>query len=116
MGFFSWITQDTKRSISNRYSSRPPFPVTMTDNRGNRWHETGYDGYGVFGGKPYYELLAEMNGLPPDFDTGVDLAYSTQPHITPNLTEDPEWAWRDEAPESCPGQGVFYDVERLLDQ
>jgi hypothetical protein len=62
MGLFSWITQDTVRSIPSRYSERETFPVTMSDNKGNRWVETEYEGYGVFGGKDYYQLVAEMNG------------------------------------------------------
>lgn len=61
MGFFSWKTQDTNKSIANSYSERPTFPVYMTDNEGNQWFEEDYEGYGVFGGKDYYELVAEMN-------------------------------------------------------
>ena len=63
MGFFSWKTQDTDRSIPNRWSTRKPFTVVMLDDKGNKWFEQNYDGYGRFGGKDYYELLAEMNGL-----------------------------------------------------
>jgi len=63
MGFFSWITQDTKVSIPNVHSSQLPLKeVTMTDDKGNKWTETDYQGYGIFGGKDYYELVAEMNG------------------------------------------------------
>ncbi len=46
----------------------------------------------MFDGKEYYELLAEMNGLPPG--SGVDLACSGEAHLAPNLSEDPEWTWR----------------------
>jgi len=111
MGFFSWKTNDTDRSISNIHSSRGTFEVTMTDNKGNRWVENEYDGYGVFGGKDYYELLAEMNGLPSDRDEGISLAFSNEPHITPNLTEDSNWTWRDDIIEDCPDQGFFYSDE-----
>jgi hypothetical protein len=45
MGFFSWITQDTDKSIANRYSEMKPFQVTMTDDKGNRWTEYNYEGY-----------------------------------------------------------------------
>jgi len=62
MGFFSWITQDTNTSIANHHSSQPCATVYMTDDNGNIWEENDYEGYGVFGGKDYYELLAEMNG------------------------------------------------------
>ena len=61
MGFFSWWTQDTNLSIANRHSSQSTFPVTMLDDKGNAYTELDYDGYGVFGGKDYYELLFEMN-------------------------------------------------------
>ena len=61
MGFFSFFTQDTHESIPNTFSNRPTFPVTMADDKGNTWVENDYEGYGVFGGKDYYELLDEMN-------------------------------------------------------
>lgn len=60
MGFFSWKTQDTNRNIFNVHTGRE-FKVVMLDNKGNKWVEYNYDGYGVFGGKDYYLLLAEMN-------------------------------------------------------
>lgn len=109
MGFFSFKTQDTGRSIANNYSSQPTFPVYMTDNQGNSWKEENYEGYGEFGGKDYFELLAEMNGLGSDRVAGIDLAYSGKPFITPNLSEDPNWEWVDEKPEDCEYQGYFYD-------
>ena len=59
MGFFSWKTQDTDTSIANAHSNRATFKVQMIDNNGNVWTENNYDGYGVFGGKDFYELLAE---------------------------------------------------------
>ena len=59
MGFFSWKTNDTERSIANKYSNRSTFTVYMRDNEGNVWVEENYEGYGEFGGKDYYELLAE---------------------------------------------------------
>ena len=40
MGQFSWIAQDTDRSIS----SITPRPITMVDNKGNKWTENGYEG------------------------------------------------------------------------
>ena len=109
MGFFSWNTQDTKRSIANHYSDMPVFTVFMFDDKGNKWQEDNYDGYGEFGGKDYFELLAEMNGLEPNRDLGIDLFYDkSKTCITPNLAEDPNWQWINEAPEDCPNQGYFY--------
>ena len=107
MGFFSWITQDTDRSIPNHFSYRSTFSVTMTDNKGNQWHEDEYEGYGVFGGKDFYELLAEMNGKKTR-EEGIDLAFGSEPYISPNLTESKNWKWVNEHPETCPDQGYFY--------
>lgn len=114
MGMFSWKTQDTDRSISNKYSSKPTFRVVMYDNKGNKWVEDHYEGYGVFGGKDYYSLLAEMNGEYRDDDDcarakGISIAYGDKPFLAPNLTESEDWVWKDEEPENCEYQGYFYD-------
>ena len=110
MGFFSWMTQDTDRSIANRYSVKSTFDVYMIDDKGNVWHEPNYDGYGNFAGKDYYELLAEMNGLEPYRMLGLELAFSKTPKVKhPNLVEDAtNWAYNPEGPESCELQGFFY--------
>ena len=114
MGFFSWNTQDTHESIANSASSRPTFTVYMFDDKGNKWREDNYAGYGEFGGKDYYELLAEMNGLDSDRQLGIDLAYKESiygenPNCKfPNLAEDPNWVWRSGPVESCSAQGFFY--------
>lgn len=156
MGFFSWKTQDTNRSIANVHSDGDKFEVTMTDNEGNKWTEESYGGYGCFGGKDFYELLAEMNGKATR-DEGITLFFGVSairhkksgkiyrslridffnweddmlPHgmnandsvssgewesydekgkdtLYPNLSEDHEWEWRNEAPEDCEHQGYFY--------
>ena len=39
MGFFSFKTTDTGESISNKYSERDTFYVTMIDNTGHWWTE-----------------------------------------------------------------------------
>ena len=113
MGFFSWKTQDTDKSIANRFSNKPTFSVTMTDNKGNRWHQHSYEGYGVFGGKDFYELLAEMNRQ-NGRDAGINIAFSKKPHLRPNLTEDPNHEWENKHPEDCEDQGYFY--EEVFDQ
>jgi len=127
MGFFSWITQDTKRSIYNHHTGFE-FPVQMTDNKGNRWIEDSYAGYGIFGGKDFYVLLAEMNGSPivnPDDsleinnvrETGIDLCFSERKDILyPNLTEDMQWTWRNECPDHCSDQGFFVNEEDEPDE
>ena len=110
MGFFSWKTQDTNRSIPSFHSIKKTFIVTMTDNKGHKWTEPFYEGYGMFGGKDYYELVAEMNGKKTRED-GIELTFGGNPYLAPNLTEDTTWEWRNEIPESCEFQGFFYDEE-----
>jgi hypothetical protein len=56
----------------------------MTDNAGNQWVEEQYEGYGVFGGKDFFELLAEMNGE-TGREAGIDLAHGDEPFLSPNL-------------------------------
>jgi len=130
MGFFSWRTQDTDRSIANNYSTRKTFTVVMIDNKGNKWFEQSYEGYGKFGGKDYYELLAEMNGFTSDKTAeaytdeargfGINLAFSkgngsgvgTEGVYYPNLIEMADgWVYEMAGPDSCESQGYFYDDE-----
>lgn len=63
MGFFSWMTSDTQRSIPSSYSTRNTFPVYMITRDGQIFEELQYEGYGEFGGKDIYVLAAEMNGF-----------------------------------------------------
>jgi hypothetical protein len=109
MGFFSWITDDTKRSIANAYSERETFKVIMTDDKGNQFVEENYEGYGVFGGKDYHELLSEMNGGNGDRTEGIGLAFNKERKRIkyPSLSEDGKY--REGQPESCKQQGFFYD-------
>jgi hypothetical protein len=128
MGFFSWMTQDTDKSIASVYSTRNTFPVYMIDDKGNVYYEPEYEGYGDFGGKDYYELLAEMNDLTegpnPTIHNdlrskGINLAFKDNPsgqHTPgvkyPNLVEDKDgWVYDMKGPKSCGDQGYFYKDE-----
>lgn len=108
MGFFSWHTNDTQEPVWNTWTGKAK-TVYMIDNQGNTWREDNYEGYGDFGGKDYYELLAEMNGLDSDRQLGIDLNFNREgkPYITPNLVTDPSVAWKDEEPEHHMGQGYW---------
>lgn len=117
MGQFSWITQDTFDSIRNNGSVKRKRKAFMHDNNGNTWEEKDYEGYGIFGGKDFYQLLAEMNeaeGLNGDIENdrsiGIDLyfgvkTFGTKTFISPNLTRSKEWTWIDEVPKYDPNQG-----------
>jgi hypothetical protein len=109
MGFYSFITQDTHRSIANKYSGRKTFKVYMHDNKGNVYAEDNYEGYGDFGGVDFYELMASMNGM-KDRNEAVNAWCANQRGLLyPNLTEFPDWEWRNELPENCEFQGYFYE-------
>lgn len=82
--------------------------VTMTDDKGNRYREEAYEGYGIFGGKDFYELLDEMNGGCGDRQAGIALAFSNKPHKSPSLSRCGDY-YNGDAPETCPNQGYFYD-------
>lgn len=124
MGFFSFRTTDTGESIPNRYNGNElPIRVVMIDNKGNQWiSDEDYEGYGIFGGKDIFELIAEMNGKTTR-DEGIDLFYSKEKILTPNLVrfywrdartlriKENAWEWKDVRLEECKYQGYFYDEE-----
>jgi hypothetical protein len=129
MGFFSWITSDTQKSIANNYSTRRTFKVHMITEDGQVFTEPNYEGYGVFGGKDFYELIAELNNLPDkgsadlNRSAAIDLVFKDnpsgeyngkfkQPKIVETLPSKENWAeeWNKlPYPTSCPEQGYFYD-------
>ena len=102
MGSFSWKTQDTNRSITYNASNCPTFSVIMVDDKGNKWVEENYEGYGIFGGKDFYELTAEMNDCASDREVGIDLFFSPDKCLTPNLYEFRS-KWENSSPEHCDG-------------
>lgn len=93
----------------------------MKDDKGNVWVEDNYEGYGEFGGKDYYELLAEMNGLGSDRDAGIELAFKNSEDGMnedikhPSLNECKETKWDNQIPYSCPFQGYFYPEQSEYD-
>ena len=121
---FSWFTQDTHRRIVNG----APYRVIMTDNNGNQYVEDCYEGYGVFGGKDYYELLAEMNGYSQIHckngeelrEIGIRLAFENNPYgtnpdvIHPSISEGGEY-FNGIAPISDPDQGFTIDEDEDWD-
>ena len=132
MGVFSWKTQDTNKSIAiaDNPGGRSHFTVTMTDDKGNKWREYAYDGYGIFGGMDYYVLVAKMNpSLHPEVkkemhnktkqfvenpislrDIGIEIAFGDYADAKfPNLTEAYDCEWINDKPEDCEYQGYFYD-------
>lgn len=121
MGFFSWHTCDTDRSIANQHSGKQTFTVHMITPDGRVFTESNYDGYGEFGGKDFYELLAELNGQKPNRNAGIDLSFEgnpsgddTQGVIYPKLVEHLNSENVIEQynslpnPKSCEAQGFFY--------
>ena len=120
MGFFSFKTTDTNRSISNVYSSKGAFKVVMVDSHGEEYVEDNYKGYGIFGGQDIFILIAEMNGywFEEDADEdmeydrirsiGIELYFSGRKDIKmPNIYEISQ-DWKNVPLENCEFQGYFY--------
>jgi len=64
MGFFSFMTADTKKSITNVHSRRGALPVAVLIPKefgGGCIEERAYDGHGEFRGCDVYDLIAEWN-------------------------------------------------------
>lgn len=116
MGLFSWLTQDTGETIPcSGQEVKPLITVTLRDDKGNTWTESEYEGYGVFGGKDYFVLMAEMNGIVDGTDDekrdkGIDLYYDEKAEGVkyPNLNKHSTTEWKNEQPQDCPNQGYFY--------
>ena len=86
MEYFTFNTQDTNKPIGIRGSELGTFKVIMTDNNGKHYTELNYEGLGIFGGKDYFELLAQMNGCHTR-EEGIDLIFFGSEHISPSLSE-----------------------------
>ena len=117
-GQFSWFTQDTNQQIGSEDENTLPF-VYMHDNKGNKWLEKNYEGYGVFGGKDYYELLDQMNGGDGDRSRGIDLAFNDEavaagkvlfPALTVSATL-PSYHSFNEEPKNDPNQSWYTPEE-----
>jgi hypothetical protein len=117
-GQFSWFTQDTDQQIGSEPENTLPF-VYMHDNKGNKWLEKNYDGYGEFGGKDYYELLDQMNGGNGDRSRGIDLAFDKEavaagkilfPALTVSATL-PSYHSFNEEPKNDPNQSWYTPEE-----
>tara|TARA_R100000773_G_C4219270_1_gene117826 strand:+ start:638 stop:985 length:348 start_codon:yes stop_codon:yes gene_type:complete len=112
MGFFSWYTNDTRKVIWNRFAKgRKVQTVYLIDNKGNKYKEDNYEGYGVFGGKDFFVVVAEMNGIESNENSarslGIKLVHSNKPYLSPNLVTNPETPWKNKAPEDHEGQGFW---------
>lgn len=127
MGFFSWKTSDTKRSIANVYSGRKLFTVHMITEDGQIFTEKEYEGYGKFGGKDFYDLVVELNKIKgkSEYDLrlkAIDLCFKDNPggdyngkfklpKIVEVLPSKKNWKeeWNKlEYSETCEHQGYFY--------
>ena len=123
MGCFSWIAQDTNKPIYISGWQKPGYSQRtyyMWDNKGNYWAEPKYEGYGVFGSKDYYVLLAEMNYV---YDKDVsddekrkdaiamDFNSNRDGIVFPNLTETSIWNWKNKRPHHHSNQGCYDEFD-----
>jgi len=61
MGFFSWLTSDTKKAIRNIHTGQCKAVYLLQPNGAPPIKEAEYEGYGVFGGIDAYQWLAREN-------------------------------------------------------
>jgi hypothetical protein len=122
MGVFSWITSDTHDSIpaSGNPAGRETFEVFVLQPGGRpTLRETDYNGYGDFGGRDVYALVAEWHGEEltgddsVDRDAGIDISFDSARCKFPiKIVRDGSLKYEEvEASESCEFQGYFYDDE-----
>ena len=123
MGFFSWIAQDTNEPIYITGYQQPGYEQRtyyMWDNKGNSWKEQSYEGYGMFGGKDYYVLLAELNRIYGEDVTeeqkrneGIAIEFGSNHDgiVFPNLTETSIWKWKNKQPVYHSNQGCYEGYE-----
>ena len=117
MGFFSWMTADTNESISNKYSDRGALPVKMIDDKNNVYIETDYEGYGVFSGVDFFDLLLQMNETTGDREKGIDLYEQNTTIKKPKIVSlSCEKKWEElEDNVDCECQGYFYPSDEYED-
>jgi len=80
MGFFSWLTADTKEPVANVHSRHPNgkrTPYLLQPNGKPPIGGTPYEGYGEIGGVDAYEWLAQINGLGNDRMSGINIEHSS---------------------------------------
>lgn len=82
MGFSSFMTADTDKDIWNDYTENPTKVKILTPH-GYIMEGVTNDGYMRFGGKDYFEMVAELNGYVASDendeylrDTGLHLFYN----------------------------------------
>lgn len=78
MGQFSWITSDTEEQVFNDYGKRTVYllvPEEWQSEFGERFEESDYEGYGIFGGRDAYALVAMWNR--PDECKNADGTWKT---------------------------------------
>ena len=125
MGFFSWLTCDTQKSISNTYSVRGAFTVYLLIPRefgGGYIREDDYEGYGIFGGRDAYALVAQWNCPEKccgddgkDRRVGIDIACYNKQNMNLKypikIAEHPIPYEAAAYSPNCPEQGFFYPEE-----
>ena len=132
MGYFSWLTSDTNKSIpvcreDQFLKETVNGPIYLLCPNGDKLEEKDYHGFGVFGNKDVYELVALWNAPEECYDENGQLLDSSDlRYIGINLAcydkdneklkypikivEDKNLSYEEVPPaKSCPYQGYFYD-------
>jgi hypothetical protein len=81
MGQFSWISKNGHAIRAEMHHGQKVWMAYLDENdKVQIVKEDEYEGYGVFGGLDYYEVLAKMNGKETRAD-GILEAFAAHPDI-----------------------------------
>jgi hypothetical protein len=78
MGFFSWECAVSKEDIMNEHTKQGATPCVLVCPDDSIIEENNYNGYGVFGGRDAYSLLAIWNDPKLKNDPENDKKYRDQ--------------------------------------
>ena len=111
MGFFSWHDSDGD-VITNRYSRDGAAPIEMVTPDAV-FREENYEGYGIFAGVDYYEMVDIMNGGEGQRERGIQLELEESKHrevMLPRFRKiGDKRPWSElKDPEHAACQGYFY--------
>lgn len=122
MGFFSWLTADTRESVMNCHTNECRTVYMLQPNGEPPIEEKSYDGYGVFGGVDAYDWLVYRNGIPERLRTegrekrniGISMACGDYDLRYPLKFSFDKDAVYEALPKSgdCPRQGFFGPTRR----
>ena len=106
MGFFSWKCAECNKSVMNKHSSNSADSDCVLVTPDNKYHESAYDGYGVFNGAGIYELLGKGDRTKGIYAEPEDQPFKIK--LLHSRCHKPSKGYDDyNESKRCPNQGFF---------